>query len=248
MNNDVKQVRLLIVEDNVDQREALSKFFNGLSQFDLCGVASSGQEGLTKIIELNPDVVLCDFIISDFDGFEIIKYVKNMDELKRPKIIILSAIGDANIVRKAYEYGVDYYIVKPVVLDFLSNKILEINSESNFRNNMTPYKSGDSLIKNIVKNIGIPINIFAFNFIVQAIKIMCNNSYCLKEIYYIIAESEQTSPQSVETLIRTAIKKAHELNNKYYRELFSEINEGKCPTTTIFLKVLTEVAKEKINP
>lgn len=83
---------------------------------------SDGREAIKKIEEINPDLIITDIMMPFASGLEIIEEVKRKSG-KRIKIIVLSAIGQENVVLEAFQLGADDYITKPFSPNELSMRV-----------------------------------------------------------------------------------------------------------------------------
>jgi DNA-binding response OmpR family regulator len=83
---------------------------------------SDGREAIKKIEEINPDLIITDIMMPFASGLEIIEEVKRKSG-KRIKIIVLSAMGQENVVLEAFQLGADDYITKPFSPNELSMRV-----------------------------------------------------------------------------------------------------------------------------
>ncbi len=74
--------------------------------------ADSAQEGLTRALELKPNLILINLNLADLNGFELCKKIRSFGELRHIPIIIFSGENKLKNMVTAYEMGADYYIVK----------------------------------------------------------------------------------------------------------------------------------------
>ncbi len=75
--------------------------------------ASSAQEGLEKMRESKPDLVILDVVMPKMDGFELCRIIKSDPELKTIPVIFLTVATQKWDAAKAREVGADGYITKP---------------------------------------------------------------------------------------------------------------------------------------
>ncbi len=75
-------------------------------------VATGGGEGVSKIKEKKPDLLLLDIVLPQIDGWEILKEIKSDEELKDLKVIILSNLGQKEEVEKGLAMGAIKYLIK----------------------------------------------------------------------------------------------------------------------------------------
>jgi two-component system, chemotaxis family, chemotaxis protein CheY len=117
--------KVLIVDDATFMRLTISKAMHG-SDFEMVGEAGNGVVAVQKYKELKPDVVTMDITMPDMDGITAIKKIKETDP--NCKIIVISAMGQDNMVKQALVAGAKNFIVKPFNPETLItalNKLLE---------------------------------------------------------------------------------------------------------------------------
>jgi len=92
-------------------------------------VAADGEEGLNKIKEQKPDLVLLDIVLPKMDGFEVLRNIKNEPGLKNISVIALTNLGQKEEVEKGLKLGADDYIIKahftPTEVVAKAKKVLE---------------------------------------------------------------------------------------------------------------------------
>lgn len=81
-----------------------------------------GMEALRKIEESSPDLIITDIMMPFLSGLEIIESVRKKMGRKTP-IIVLSAMGQENVVLEAFQLGADDYITKPFSPNELSMRV-----------------------------------------------------------------------------------------------------------------------------
>jgi two-component system sensor histidine kinase/response regulator len=109
--------KILVIEDEAPLRETMLDIFQ-FSAFQAFG-ASSGNEGLTLIQEQHPDLILCDIMMPDMDGHQILEAVRTDPQLATTPFIFVSALSDRRAVRSGMEQGADDYITKPFTTEEL---------------------------------------------------------------------------------------------------------------------------------
>lgn len=110
---------LLIEDDKLIQKTVEVKFKK--EGFEVvCG--NDGKEGMRKITEELPDIVLTDLMLPYASGLEIVAAVKAVTEKAIP-VIIFSTMGQEHIVEEAFKLGADDYITKPFSLTELTIRI-----------------------------------------------------------------------------------------------------------------------------
>ncbi len=113
--------RILIVEDNPDNRTLLTDILTALEYTVI--EATDGEQGVAKATEERPDLILMDLSLPQMDGWTATRHIKANAALAYIPVIALTAhamIGDRE---KALEAGCDDYISKPIDLRELQTKL-----------------------------------------------------------------------------------------------------------------------------
>ena len=124
---DLKDLRVLVVDDNATSREILKVLLESFS-FEV-SLAANGEEGLKeleKASETNPyKLVLMDWNMPGMNGIEASQWIKNHSGLaKIPTIIMVTAYGREEIMRQADEIGLEGFLIKPVSASVLFDTIM----------------------------------------------------------------------------------------------------------------------------
>ncbi len=102
--------KILVVEDDKFLRELIMQKLikEGYEIIE----AKDGEEGVGKVREDKPDLVLLDLILPGIDGFEVLARIKSNPETSNVPVIILSNLGQKEDVEKALNEGANDYLVK----------------------------------------------------------------------------------------------------------------------------------------
>jgi len=113
--------KILIVEDNQDNRELIVKALriNGYKLIE----AVDGEEAIEKAKSERPDLILMDLFIPKIDGYEVTRRLKGNDEFKNIPVIACTAHAMKGDMEDALAAGCDGYIPKPIDVRKLSNQI-----------------------------------------------------------------------------------------------------------------------------
>lgn len=118
--------KILLVEDNEDNRDMLSR---RLERRDYeVSLAVDGLDGITKAKETLPDLILMDMSLPVMDGWEATQTLKAADATKEIPIIALTAHAMSSDKEKALQAGCDDYDTKPVDFKRLVVKIEKLTS------------------------------------------------------------------------------------------------------------------------
>ncbi len=73
----------------------------------------NGYDGMLKIQELKPDLILLDRMLPDIEGTEICKFIRSKREIQRIPVIMLTAKGEEEDLLQGFDNGADDYLIKP---------------------------------------------------------------------------------------------------------------------------------------
>jgi CheY-like chemotaxis protein len=113
--------RLLLVEDNEENRDGLSRRLRRQG-FEVL-VAVDGQQGVEAARTGAPDLILMDMSLPVLDGWEATRHLKAAAETRHIPVIALTAHAMAGDRERALQAGCDEYDTKPVEFDRLLGKI-----------------------------------------------------------------------------------------------------------------------------
>lgn len=106
-----KRMKILVVEDSITQAVAIQRILT--AQGWEVALSRNGKEGLERIPDFQPDIVITDLVMPEMDGFEMCKALKESPQKHIP-VILLSAIGEIESKIKGLNVGADDYLTKPV--------------------------------------------------------------------------------------------------------------------------------------
>lgn len=119
-------MRFFILDDDANVVHILRMIIEDKELGTIIGEATDGDTGLKKIRSLAPDIVLIDLLMPGIDGLTIVKKIKEED----PDIefIMISQVHSKDMIEKAYRYGVEYFINKPInaiEVEIIIKKVIE---------------------------------------------------------------------------------------------------------------------------
>jgi CRP-like cAMP-binding protein/FixJ family two-component response regulator len=102
---------ILIIEDNIDIRENTAEILNlaGYKTF----IAVNGKKGVEMATQVKPDVIICDIMMPELDGFGVLHLIRMNEDTRQIPFIFLTAKTERSDFRKGMEMGADDYITKP---------------------------------------------------------------------------------------------------------------------------------------
>jgi len=215
-------IRVVVAEDNVQLRDMVAQYLAQQEGIEVVGAAVNGAEALQLIEEKEPDVLICDMIMPQMDGYAVLERLQTMKLTRKPGVIALTALGRDDFIARAINLGVHYYMVKPFDFAMLAQRVYEAAGEDCKADMLCmrtrreePGSSAESLeerIANLFLTVGIPAHIKGYQFLREAVKMVIENpdlmSRITKELYPGIARRFGTTSSKVERAIRHAIEVA----------------------------------------
>lgn len=105
-------MKALIVEDDPDARKVLSLILK-LDGYQI-HTAPGGQEAITLLGTLVPDVILLDVMMPGMDGYQVCQWVRSNPATANVPVVMLSGKADPESVAHGMEVGADEYLAKPI--------------------------------------------------------------------------------------------------------------------------------------
>ncbi|MBT8317242.1 MAG: response regulator [Lutibacter sp.] len=112
---------ILIIEDDIVLRETTAEILE-LENYKVV-TASNGKRGAEQARIMLPDLILCDIMMPEMDGYELLDILSKDEKTKRIPFIFMSAKTEVKDVRKGMDLGADDYLTKPVSEELLLSAI-----------------------------------------------------------------------------------------------------------------------------
>lgn len=103
--------KILLIEDNDDIRNNTCEILE-LANYEV-QVAENGKLGVEKALRFKPDLIICDIMMPELDGYGVLHAVQKNESIQRTPFIFLTAKTERSDFRKGMESGADDYITKP---------------------------------------------------------------------------------------------------------------------------------------
>ena len=217
----MEKVRVAVADDNLQLQGMIVEYLKQQSDIEVVGAASNGIEAIRIVQEKTPDVLVCDMIMPQMDGYGVLESLSAMKLERRPCVIALTALGRDDFITRAINLGACYYMVKPFDFSVLTQRVLEAAGESEraaaigIQMREDVCTSSDNLeerIANLFLTVGIPAHIKGYQYLREAVKMVIDNPDLMgritKELYPGIAHRFGTTSSKVERAIRHAIEVA----------------------------------------
>lgn len=133
--------QLVIVDDEYTIRTGMCNYIDWEAMgFSVAADFEDGKETIAYLEEHPADVVLTDIEMAEVSGLELARYIK---ERQLPcKVIILSGYREFEYARKAIEYGVEHYILKPIRMDELQGVFADVKGKLDESSRMREQRIG----------------------------------------------------------------------------------------------------------
>lgn len=238
-----QKTRVLIVENNQDLCDVMEALLNEEDDMELVGSVHDGIQALDMIARHKPDVVLLDMIMPYLDGLGVLSKLAEDESDYRPKVIVVSAFEEEEMIKRCARLGADYYLLKPFDRENLVNRIrqvvatepqmarqrsdrssvAQIRSDRSRDRERRPRGSGFDLeteATRILYNLGVPTYFKGYCYIRDAIICVTEDIGLLgavtKSLYPKVADKHETTPLIVEAAIRYTIQKTWKQGNPDY--------------------------------
>lgn len=121
---------ILVIEDNYEMRENISEILK-LANYQIVS-ATNGKEGVKLAQKTNPDLILCDILMPELDGYGVLYILSNDKNTSDIPFIFLTAKAEKSDFRTGMNLGADDYITKPFdgldLLKVLEKRLLKKNN------------------------------------------------------------------------------------------------------------------------
>ncbi len=103
--------RILLIEDDDIVRENTAEILR-LADYEV-STAINGKVGIKKAIKCKPDLIICDILMPELDGYGVLQIVMNNKDLQKTPFIFMTAKTNHSDMRKGMDMGASDYITKP---------------------------------------------------------------------------------------------------------------------------------------
>ncbi|MDR7857837.1 response regulator [Tissierella sp.] len=239
-------MNIYIVEDSVNIIRILEMIIMDKRLGEVIGTANDGITALKDIEVLRPDIVLVDLLMPGKDGITLVREAKSV--LPDIQYIMISQVSSKDLISKAYQSGIEYYISKPIdaiEVETVIKKVIEKVSmnkklakiESLFSNDNSFEKVEKQTvdntlgIKRVMQRIGI-IGESGSQDIIELAKYLIDTNqdmsdFTVKELCSLFNDNPKTMEQRIR---RTATVGMINLANigieDYMNEIFTEYSNG----------------------
>jgi DNA-binding NarL/FixJ family response regulator len=112
---------VLLIEDNADMRRNIATILE-MENYAV-ETCADGRRGLDAARSRHPDLILCDVMMPEMDGYEVLKALRQQPATEAVPFIFLTAKGEKRDMRQGMNLGADDYLAKPVTATELLSAI-----------------------------------------------------------------------------------------------------------------------------
>ncbi|MCM1024281.1 MAG: sporulation transcription factor Spo0A [Prevotella sp.] len=239
--------KILICDTNCDYSEAFCRNIEMAGfQYKVCTL--DGGALTEEIRSFEPDIVLCDMVMTGTDAAEVIGKV-NSEQCKKPFFIVSSLYKNAFMEKEIMSFNNAYFMLKPFDADSLIsiiNRVLAVSSDI-LGGSVDNNAQTEIVVTDVLHQMGIPAHIKGYHYLREAIVLSLEDEEMLecitKLLYPTVAERFETTPSRVERAIRHAIETAWDrgdvdvLNGMFGYTV--SVGKGK-PTNSEFIALITD--------
>ena len=204
-----KIINVVAIDDNENVLSSVRKYFKDSKEVKVVGLFSNGKEGLKYLInnQNDYDVVLLDILMPQIDGIKMLEELNKRNIEK--KIIVLSSFKDDYTIKKMQKLKASYYMLKPIDMKILDERIIYLFHESEEIKYQDNY-SVEVEVSSLLHDLGIPSHVRGYKYIREGIMMIYTSKEVVnlvtKDIYPEIANRYNTTSSRVERAIRHAIE------------------------------------------
>lgn len=129
-------MEIYIVEDDITVINILEDIIENDKLGTVCGSSDGQPANVDEILAMRPDLILLDFLMPEKDGIQIVRELRERG--CRAKCIMISQVSSKELIGKAYDAGVEFFISKPVnvieVKSVISNVMQQAQNEKTLIN------------------------------------------------------------------------------------------------------------------
>lgn len=256
-----RKIRVVIGDRDLFYSQRLKYSLERRGSLNVVGMTDNGPELLEMIGTQRPDVVLMDVLLGERDGFWVLERIKDSGSM----CIMVSAIDNDVLVRRAITLGAAYYMAKPIQGDLLLERMEQLLDLQGERQELLksqkiteplrpvvksdPWEGLEAEISVCLSRMGISAGLKGYHFVRQAVLMAVEDQEVLtgitKGLYPDIAKMYKTTASKVERAIRHAIAAAWKGNGQQVYFEISGCLMTEKPTNGQFIAMMSEYFRRK---
>ncbi len=142
--------KITVIEDNEDVRNNVREILEA-EGYEV-SLAENGEIGVETIRRTQPHLVLCDIMMPEMDGYEVLEAMRKNPAIAATPFVFLTAKTSKDDLSKGMELGADDYIMKPFTIDELVSRV-----KMRLERRKEVLERSEQKLKNITEHLGLPI-------------------------------------------------------------------------------------------
>ncbi|SRR5579883_1198371 len=121
------RMKILVVDDNVHMRKLVTTILQAFGVIQIYE-AENGERAWTILREVNPDVLLLDWVMEGMSGIELMRMIRTDPQSPNPFLPVIMLTGHTSIehVNKARDAGINEFIAKPVSVKTMMQRLVAV--------------------------------------------------------------------------------------------------------------------------
>jgi DNA-binding response OmpR family regulator len=115
------QHTILVIEDTDEILENIKEILQ-LREFGVIS-ACDGKNGVDMAVHFKPDLILCDILMSEMNGYDVLKTLRETKGMAEIPFVFITSQSHRENIQRALDLGASDYIIKPFDGDILLNRI-----------------------------------------------------------------------------------------------------------------------------
>ena len=238
------KITVVLADANEEFRSMLRESIEQTGEFSVVGVAGDGMSALRLVEEKKPQLLLSEVLLPELDGFGLLDRLAARDE--KPRTILISAMYRREIVERAMNMDVSFFMPKPFETGSLLERMRQVAHEGETENE-DAFQALQRQVTDVIHEVGVPAHIKGYQYVREAIILAVQDMGVInavtKILYPEVAKRYNTTPSRVERAVRHAIEVAWDRGDletlqRYFGYTVSN-TKGK-PTNSEFIAMIAD--------
>ncbi len=238
------KITVVLADANEEFRTMLRESIEKTGEFTVVGAAGDGVSALRLVKEQKPRLLLSEVLLPELDGFGLLDHLAEQNA--KPKTILISAMYRREIVERAMDMDVAFFMPKPFEIDSLLERMRQIVGDGEARAE-DAFHALQRQVTDVIHEVGVPAHIKGYQYVREAIIIAVQDISVInavtKVLYPEVAKRYSTTPSRVERAVRHAIEVAWDRGDletlqRYFGYTVSN-TKGK-PTNSEFIAMIAD--------
>ena len=203
------KITVVLADANEEFRSTLRENIERTGEFSVVGTAGDGMSALRLVEETKPQLLLSEVLLPELDGFGLLDHLEALGT--KPKTILISAMYRNEIVGRAMDMGVSFFMPKPFETGSLLERMRQIINDGEAESE-DPFHTLQRQVTAVIHEVGVPAHIKGYQYVREAIIIAVQDIEVInavtKVLYPEVAKRYNTTPSRVERAVRHAIEVA----------------------------------------